>query len=186
MRAHDFRCCFTPLTAVLFTFPSRYSFTIGRQEVFSLGRWSARIRAAFHVCRATQDAARGCAGFRPRAFHPLRGGFPAARPSRRRAHAAVLSTPRRKRRGLGCSAFARRYRRNRFRFPLLRLLRCFTSAGIAPRGAKPRGGPILIGPGYPIRTPPDQSALAAPRGLSQPAASFIAPWRQGIHHAPIT
>ena len=33
--------------------------------------------------------------------------------------------------GLGCSAFARHYLRNHFRFLFLRLLRCFTSAGIA-------------------------------------------------------
>src|SRR5215208_2966697 len=30
--ARGFRYCFTPLIGVLFTFPSRYSFTIGRQE----------------------------------------------------------------------------------------------------------------------------------------------------------
>lgn len=53
------------------------------------------------------------------------------------------------------------------------------------RPPRPPGGPALPGPGYPIRTPPDQSALAAPRGLSQPAASFVAPWLQGIRHAPI-
>ena len=33
--------------------------------------------------------------------------------------------------GLGCSAFARRYLRNRIRFLFLWLLRCFTSPGIA-------------------------------------------------------
>ncbi len=35
--------------------------------------------------------------------------------------------------------------------------------------------------GFPIRTPPDHSLLAAPRGLSQLIASFIAYLRQGIH-----
>src|SRR5207248_6819727 len=33
--------------------------------------------------------------------------------------------------GLVCSAFARHYLRNRFRFLFLRLLRCFTSPGVA-------------------------------------------------------
>src|SRR6478609_1335901 len=33
--------------------------------------------------------------------------------------------------GLGCSAFARHYLRNRIRFLFLRLLRCFTSPGVA-------------------------------------------------------
>ena len=37
------------------------------------------------------------------------------------------------------------------------------------------------GPGFPIRTPTDQRLLAAPRGFSQRAASFIASVRQGIH-----
>ena len=40
------------------------------------------------------------------------------------------------------------------------------------------------GPGCPIRTSSDQSLLAAPRGLSQPATSFIASWCQGIHRIP--
>jgi hypothetical protein len=48
-----FQVLFTPLTGVLFTFPSRYWFTIGRQVVFSLGRWSSRIPAGFHVPRGT-------------------------------------------------------------------------------------------------------------------------------------
>ena len=39
-------------------------------------------------------------------------------------------------------------------------------------------------PGFPIRTPPDQSMLAAPRGISLPTASFIGSWRQGIHLVP--
>ena len=41
---------------VLFTFPSRYLFTIGLWRVFSLGGWSRRIHTGFHVPRATQDA----------------------------------------------------------------------------------------------------------------------------------
>ena len=49
------RYYFTPLTGVLFTFPSRYLFTIGRQGVFSLIQWSGRIHAEFHVHRITWD-----------------------------------------------------------------------------------------------------------------------------------
>src|SRR5512143_3441435 len=48
-----FRYYFTPLAGVLFTFPSRYWFTIGRRLVFSLGRWSSRIPTGFHVSRGT-------------------------------------------------------------------------------------------------------------------------------------
>jgi hypothetical protein len=39
--------------------------------------------------------------------------------------------------------------------------------------------------GCPIRRSSDQSLLAAPRGLSQRATSFIASWRQGIHQMPL-
>ena len=46
---------FTPLTGVLFTFPSQYLFTIGRQSVFSLTGWSRRIHTEFHVLRITWD-----------------------------------------------------------------------------------------------------------------------------------
>ena len=46
---YGFRYYFTPLTGVLFTFPSRYWFTIGHQRVFSLGGWSPRIHTGFHV-----------------------------------------------------------------------------------------------------------------------------------------
>ena len=41
---------------MLFTFPSRYSFTIGLTGVFSLTGWSRRVRAGFLVPRVTQDA----------------------------------------------------------------------------------------------------------------------------------
>jgi hypothetical protein len=49
-----FQSLFTPLAGVLFTFPSRYWFTIGHQVVFSLGRWSSRIPTGFLVSRRTQ------------------------------------------------------------------------------------------------------------------------------------
>ena len=42
------------------------------------------------------------------------------------------------------------------------------------------------GLGCPIRIPPDQSLLAAPRGFSQRATSFIASRRQGIHQMPFS
>src|SRR5437867_6538663 len=48
-----FQVLLTPLAGVLFTFPSRYWFTIGRRVVFSLARWSSRIPTGFHVSRGT-------------------------------------------------------------------------------------------------------------------------------------
>ena len=40
---------------MLFTFPSRYWFTIGLSDIFSLTGWSRQIHTGFHVSRATQD-----------------------------------------------------------------------------------------------------------------------------------
>ena len=118
---------------MLFTFPSRYLFTIGRLEVFSLMPWSAQIHAKFHVHRITQELTRALQvfGYRPvtsywAAFHPL--------------HLTIQvphcgpTTPESKLPGLGCSAFARHYLRNRIRFLFLCLLRCFTSAGLTLTG----------------------------------------------------
>ena len=56
LQAHGFRFCFTPLLAVLFTFPSRYWYTIGLPGVFSLGGWCRRIQAGFLRSRPTQDS----------------------------------------------------------------------------------------------------------------------------------
>ncbi len=57
MSVYGFRFYFTPLTGVLFAFPSRYLFTIGSRLVFSLGSWSTRILTGFLVPRHTQDTA---------------------------------------------------------------------------------------------------------------------------------
>ena len=50
-----FQVLFHPPPGVLFTFPSRYWFTIGHRLVFSLGRWSCQVRPGFHVSRPTQE-----------------------------------------------------------------------------------------------------------------------------------
>ena len=54
--AHGFRVSFTPLSGVLFTFPSRYWYTIGLPGVFSLGGWCRRLQAGFLRSRPTQVA----------------------------------------------------------------------------------------------------------------------------------
>ena len=65
-----------PLTGVLFTFPSRYWFTIGHQGVFRLRRWSSRIHTEFHGLRATWDTVRESSRFHVRGYHPLCRRFP--------------------------------------------------------------------------------------------------------------
>ena len=68
-----FQVSFTPLIGVLFTFPSRYLFTIGHQGVFRLGGWSPHVQTGFHVSRLTQGPKQS---FRIRGCHPLRPAFP--------------------------------------------------------------------------------------------------------------
>ena len=50
-----FQVLFHSPPGVLFTFPSRYCFTIGHQVVFSLWGWSPIIHTRFHVPRITLD-----------------------------------------------------------------------------------------------------------------------------------
>ena len=58
---------------MLFTFPSRYLSTIGRQGVLRLGGWSPRLQTGLHVSRLTQGHE---ASFPIRGCHPLRPAFP--------------------------------------------------------------------------------------------------------------
>ena len=106
-----FQVLFTPLAGVLFTFPSRYCFAIGRQVVLSLGRWSSQLQAGFHVSRPTRGIPRAASSFTYRALTFY------GRPS----HAVLLkstiphrapTTPQGNPYGLGSSAFARRYLRS--------------------------------------------------------------------------
>ena len=67
-----------PLTGALFTFPSRYSSTIGHQEVFRLTRWSWQIHTGFLGPRATWDPLKQSNRFRLPDSHGLRRHFPEA------------------------------------------------------------------------------------------------------------
>src|SRR5438132_7293675 len=51
-----FQVLFHSPLGVLFTFPSRYWFTIGHQRVFSLTRWSSQIPTGFLVSRGTWES----------------------------------------------------------------------------------------------------------------------------------
>lgn len=50
-----FQFLFHSPPGVLFTFPSRYLFTIGHQVVFSLTQWSGQIPTEFHVLCSTWE-----------------------------------------------------------------------------------------------------------------------------------
>ena len=68
-----FQVCFTPLIGVLFTFPSRYLFTIGHARVFRLRGWSPYVQTGLHVSRPTQVL---MFHFHIRGCHPLWPSFP--------------------------------------------------------------------------------------------------------------
>ena len=80
---------------MLFAFPSRYWFTIGRQRVFSLGEWSPQFPTRLHVSGGTQDTASSPGCFLLRDSHTLWSRFPAGSPNRRIDNStyAVLQPP---------------------------------------------------------------------------------------------
>src|SRR5690606_16151302 len=106
-----FQVLFHSPPGVLFTFPSRYWFTIGRQGVFSLGRWSCQIHAGFPVPRATRDPFRREQVFGYRTVTFYGGPFQTSSPNLLFCHSMwnVPRPPPVKPSGLGSSAFARRY-----------------------------------------------------------------------------
>ena len=113
---HGFRIYFTPLTGVLFTFPSRYLFTIGRLRVFSLGGWSPHIQTGFHVSRPTHLSS--MYAFQIRGYHPLWPFFP--------EHSIKhIKT-------FGLIRFRSPLLTESLRFLFLRVLRCFSSPGLLP------------------------------------------------------
>jgi hypothetical protein len=115
---------------VLFTFPSRYLFTIGRQLVFSLTPWSAWIHAKLHLHRVTQGLPRRARifGYRPLTFYGAI--FQSLHLIVALSHRGP-TTPRASS-GFGLFRFRSPLLTESLRFLFLRLLRCFTSPGIAP------------------------------------------------------
>ena len=70
-----FQVLFHSPPGVLFTFPSRYCSAIGRQLVFSLGRWSSLLPTGFHVPRGTLDSGPYGMPFAYGAFTPCGAAF---------------------------------------------------------------------------------------------------------------
>ena len=178
MQAHGFRFSFTPLSGVLFTFPSRYSSTIGLPGVLSLGGWCRRIRTGLLRPRPTQGTAwvQACFGYGAvtRCGPPFQARSPTCSSS---LTAALQPRARLDARGLGWPPFARRYSGGHSCFPLLRLLGCFGSAGSPPhlggcralaRRVAPFGNPRIKGRS---RLPAEYRRL--PRPSSPPGATGI-------------
>ena len=110
LRAHGFRVSFTPLSAVLFTFPSRYLCAIGLPGVLSLGGWCRLLRTGLLRPRPTQGT--GLVGKRYAYGAVTLCGAPFQAPSATSASSVSPALQPRARldaRGLGYSPFARRY-----------------------------------------------------------------------------
>ena len=144
MWAHGFRLSFTPLSAVLFTFPSRYLCAIGLPGVLSLGGWCRLLRTGLLRPRPTQGTGPVGARYGYGAVTPCGPPFQACSPTFASSFSPALQ-PRARldARGLGWPPFARRYSGGHSCFPFLRLLGCFGSSGSPPHkgdAAPPRGG----------------------------------------------
>ncbi len=184
---------------MLFTFPSRYLFAIGRQRVLRLGGWSPHVRTGLHVSRPTRVR---CSALRVRGCHPLRPGFPDRfhlSSHRRWPSPLSLATTR----GVSVDVLSSRYLD--VSVPWV----CFLSLWIRdkiPSSDNQKSETTCAAPrmplgiraathmtskfwlskvGCPIRRSTDQRSFAPPRSLSQRTTSFIACCRQGIRQMPL-
>ena len=169
---------------MLFTFPSRYLFTIGRQLVFSLTRWSAQIHTRLHLYRVTQELPRRASVF---GYGPLTlygAIFHSLHLTSTLSHRGPTTPP--ASRWFGLFRFRSPLLTESFSlsFPLVTEMFHFTRYCVHRAMYSLCDGRAFTLPGYPIRKPTGQSVCAAIRGLSQLVASFIAYWHQGIHRAP--
>jgi hypothetical protein len=187
---------------VLFTFPSRYLFTIGHQGVFRLRRWSSRIHTEFLGLRATWDPARESYRFHVQGYHLLCRRFPTSSATHTISYSLPdqqlwlngPATPTTQR----LPALTRdRFGLFRFRSPLLAESRLLS----LPAGTEMFHFPALPPPALcvqagatgnyarqvsPFGNPRIKVWLPTPRGLSQVPTSFFGSWCQGIHRVPLS
>jgi hypothetical protein len=152
--------------------------TIGHRLVFSLGGWSPQIQPGFLVSRPTRVLHQNRTRISPTGLSPPMVGL--SRPFDYPFQSLPWSptTPK--------HVSIPRFGLFPLRSPLLRESHVdFSSSGYLDVSV-PRVGSAFavtgsLQPGFPIRTSPDQSPLAAPRSFSQLATSFIAGLCLGIH-----
>ncbi len=129
-----FQVSFTPLPGCFSPFPHGTGYAIGRQLVFSLGGWSPLIHTGFLESRATRDHSQLSSCISPTGLSPSPVRFPnlfSYTGQIRRSQPNCIPLP---------QAFAwfrllpfrSPLLRESLRFLLLRVLRCFTSPGLAP------------------------------------------------------
>ena len=181
-----FQELFTPLSGVLFTFPSRYWFTIGQSVVFRLTRWSSQIQTGFHVSRLTWGTHRLGRPFRLRDCHPVSSAFPCRFDYK---HPIPSVAPQPQPNFLGWFGLFP------VRSPLLRESLLFSSPSGTEMFHFPEFAPSRLCIQRAVRryktpwvSPFGHSRiiawLAAPRDFSQPPTSFIASDCQGILRVP--
>ena len=125
-------------SGVLFTFPSRYSFTIDLSRYLALSVSTDRFPQAIHVSWYSRIQTKKCKAFQIRDYYPLWCTFPGTSSMQnifdfsqfRKTDVCILQPPSYKMTGLGFSGFARRYLRNNYCSLFLWVLRCFTSPGL--------------------------------------------------------
>jgi hypothetical protein len=182
-----------PLTGALFTFPSRYSSTIGHQGIFRLTTWSWQIHTEFHELRATRDHPKEDTQVSPTGLSPSTVGHPKPvrlpkrfitprQPGRTSTKAIPQPRTRNARRlshayGLASSPFAHHYSGNHklfsspagtemFHFPASPPTALYIQTAATPHNecqVTPFGNPRIT------------AWLPAPRGISQAPTSFIGP-----------
>jgi hypothetical protein len=196
-----FQVLFHSPSGVLFTFPSRYWYTIGHEIIFSLMPWSALIPTRLHVPRSTRvQKPRSPTNFTYRTITLYGSPFQDDSTINRISYSS--NAPQRipslthYTRCTTTVAFihANRFRLFPFRSPLLRKSNSsFFSSGYLdvslPQVRFPlitqENDPALPGPGCPIRISTDLRLLAPSRGFSQLATSFFAIPCLGIHRMPL-
>ena len=140
--SNRFQVLFHSPPGVLFTFPSRYWFTIGRRRVLSLTGWSPQVPTGFHVSRGTREHCQEVLDLSLTGLSPAVAGLSRTvrldrdlvTPRLSRTRARHVPQPRLRSAcrlvhatGLGWSPFARRYSGSRGFFLFLGVLRCFSS-----------------------------------------------------------
>ena len=166
-----FQVLFTPLLGVLFTFPSRYWFTIGLSGVFSLTRWCWQIQTGFHRSRPTQDTVYIIA-YVYRTFTFLVMAFPETSTSTNYISPTTFH-------GFGLVRVRSPLLAESLLFSFLQVLRCFSSPGY--RLATTRSSIA----GLPHSDIYGSSSFAPPRSFSQLTTSFVVSESLGIPHTPL-
>ncbi len=177
-----FQVLFHSPLGVLFTFPSRYYFTIGHRIVFRLGRWSSRLPTRFLVSRGTLDTrlishlfAYGIITLFDLTFQLILLKFDTIMQVRNPRLSKLtlvwpiphsLATTN----GISFDFFSCGYLDVSVPHVPFRVLCIYTRIA--------KNLPLL---GFPIRTSMDQKLFASPHSLSQLIASFIGFRCQGIH-----